>query len=523
MGKPLVAKSARLAAVEGRTTDGTAAGRVAIPWVLSVAAVLFWAASEWSTTTVQQVALSSLSLTAVAWGGAILIADRKLPHQSLLRLGPWMLAYGGITFGLASVTAWLSPESVSPQVQLDAFRAAHALVIFGFIAFIIGYLFTPRAGLHRLIDSGLSRVHRWDEGQGLSLPSALLTYLLGLGALILGAVMSGNYGYLGDATVTSAADVSWYTQGLVILSSLRGFAIMALWVAMIQRNTTLRVLLAVAVTAVDLTAGLLSGMKEAPLITLIAIVLAYMYAKRRLPLLALIAIGSGFTLFLNPLVTSLRRVVRDNGSLPLQDALSAASSKLLQAKVGSGDDFRLAVSRFRLIDNMAIINQKTPSEIPFRPVWDLATQALSGFIPRAIWPTKPVGVEGLLFYRDYYGGTTYISAALTIPGSLYMFGGIIVLVVGMALFGMLTRSLDDGMRASDSRTGLLLLLALFPSFIKMEFGAPSLLVSLPAAGIGWLLASWLLYHPAQKVNEARRPLDRQRTMPTHEGPTRSRI
>jgi len=518
-----MAESARVAADEGRTTDGTATGRVVIPWVLSVAAVLFWAASEWSTTTVQQVALSSLSLTAVSWGGAILIADRKVPHQSLLRLGPWMLAYGGITFGLASVTAWLSPESVSPQVQFDAFRAAHALVIFGFIAFILGYLFTPRAGLHRLIDSGLSRVHRWDEGQGLSLPSALLTYLLGLGALILGAVLSGNYGYLGDATVTSASDVSWYTQVLAILGSLRGFAILALWVAAFQRTALTRLLWAVAVTAVDLTAGLFSGTKEAPIVTLIAIVLAYIYVKRRLPLLGLIAIGSGFTLVLSPLVTSLRSVLRGHDSLTLQDALPAVSSGLLQAKVGAGDDLWLALSRFRLIDNMAIINQKTPSEIPFQPVWDLATQALSGFIPRAIWPTKPVSIEGLLFYHEYYGGTTYSSSALTIPGSLYMFGGIIVLVVGMVLFGMLTRSLDDGMRASDSRTGLLLLLALFTPFIKMELSAPSLLASLPGVGIGWLLASWLLYHPAQKSKEARLSLGRQRTTSTHEGPTRPQI
>ena len=190
MGKLLVAEAGRAGAVERRTTEGTAAGRVVIPCVLAVAAVLFWAASEASTTTVQQVALSSLSLTAVAWGGAILIADRKVPRQSRLRLGPWMLAYGGITFGLASVTAWLSPESVSQQVQFDAFRAAHALVIFGFIAFIIGYLFTPRAGLHRLIDSGLSRVHRWDEGQGLSLSSALLTYLLGLACPIMVCFLS---------------------------------------------------------------------------------------------------------------------------------------------------------------------------------------------------------------------------------------------------------------------------------------------------------------------------------------------
>lgn len=507
-------------AITRRAKQPTTVGSVMISCVFSVAALLFWAASEWSTGTVQQMTLSSLSLTVVAWGGAILISDRQTPHRSLLRLGPLMLASGGITFGLASVTGWLVPQTVL-QLQLDTFRTAHALVIIGFIGFTGGYLFTPRVGLHRSLGKALARVDQWDDGRGEITQSAILTYSLGLGALILGALLSGSYGYLGDATVTSASDVSWYTHGLYILSSLRGFAIITLWVVTFQRTGPHRVLLAVAITVVDLTAGLLSGMKEAPTVTLIAVGLAYIYVKRRLPLLALVAVGSWFLLFLSPLVTSLRNVLRGNGRvLTLGEALPAMASGFSQASVGSGGDFWVAISRLRLIDNVAVIYQKTPSDFPFQPVWDLATLALSGFVPRAIWPTKPVQIEGLLFYQQYYGGTTYTAGAITIPGSFYMHGGVIVLVVGMVLFGMLTRSLDDGMRADVSATGLLLLLALLPPFVKMEMSAPTLLASLPSVGVGWLLASWLLYHPARDRSDKSAPQSprRPRTMPAHVSP-----
>ena len=493
MGKVRVATSEPPAAIHGRTTRDTPLGRVVLLAGLSAAAVLLWAASGASTTTTERVTLSTMSVTAVAWGCALIVANYRKPHQVLLRLGPWMLTYAGMAFGLASVTAWLAPESVSSQIYVEAFRDAHALVILGLLAFTLGYVFTPRVGLHRLLGGGISHVQRWNEGRRASPTAAVLTYSLGLGALVLGALLSGKYGYLGDVTVASASDVSWYTQVLEILGSLRGFAILALWVTAFQRTAMPPLLLALAVTAVDLTAGLLTGMKEAPIVTLIAVGLGYIFVKRRLPVIGLVVVGAWFTFFLSPLVTSLRSALRGDGTLTLREALPEMASGISQANTGSGDGLWLALARFRLIDNVAIISQKTPSEIPFLPISDLATLALSGFIPRAVWPTKPVRTEGRVFYQEYYEGVTYSSSALTVPGSLFMYGGTMVLIVGMLLFGMLTRSLDDGMRAHDSYVGLLLLFALMPSFVKMEASASTLLASLPVVGVGWILACAFLF------------------------------
>lgn len=497
MAKPIVAPAGRAA---GR---GATIGRAFTAFFLGATAFVLWVASAWATTTTHQVALSSLSLTAVAWGGAVLITGRREPHQSLFLLGPWMLAYGGMTFGLATITAWLVPESVSAEVRLHSFHPAHSLVIMGFIAFVAGYLSTPKTGFHRLLDRSLSRVNRWDDGRQASSMRALFSYVLGLSALVLSAILSGTYGYLGNATVTSANDVSWFTTPLSVLDSLRGVAVLILWVIAFSRPEPMRLLLASAVTTVDLVAGLLSGMKEAAVLTLLAVVLAHLYVRRRFPLLALGAVGSGFVLFLSPFVASLRDVVRGDGVLTLEEALPVVISGLFQFGSGSAGGPWEAVTRFRLIDNVAIINQKTPTEIPFQPLGDLFPLVVSGFVPRAIWPTKPVRIEGLIFYHEYYGGSTYSSSALTIPGSLFMYGGPVVLLIGMLIFGALTRSLDDGMKAYENRSGLLLLLALFPAFVKMEVSATTMLASLPVVGIGWVLAAWLIFYRRKRQRKQR--------------------
>lgn len=465
--------------------------------LFSVALVSWWA-SLGSMTTMHQVAFSSFSVTAVAWAGSILMASSRPPQQSLLRLGPWMLAYGGITFGLASLTVWVAPESLSSEVQLAYFRTAHGAVALGFMVFALGYLVTPRPGIRRAPEKGLSLVSGWDDAPRTSALTAIGTYLLGFGALALAAALSGSYGYLGDEVVLAATDVSWYTTPLTILSSLRGAAILVIWVRALESPRMGPLLLAVAIAAVDFAAGFLSGMKEAPVTTFLAVMLAYLFVRRKLPVLMLAAFSGWFVLFLAPWVASVRNELRGNGVLTLQEGLSAMVSSPFQLTVDSGWEIWDSLSRFRLIDNVAIIIQKTPSELPFQSVSDLFALTASGFVPRAIWPTKPVRVEGLLFYQEYFGGSSYSSSALTIPGSLFMHGGIFVLLVGMLLFGILVRFLDDRMRANESRVGLLLILALFPSFVKMETSAPTLLASLPVLGVGWLLACWLLFGCTQR-------------------------
>lgn len=109
MKAPVIASDPRAAAV-----------RALIPLLLLSAAAILWAASGSSTTIERRLTFTSLSVTAVAWAGVALIVGRRTPHHSLLRLGPWMLLYGGITFGLASPTAWLAPQSLSNALSLES-------------------------------------------------------------------------------------------------------------------------------------------------------------------------------------------------------------------------------------------------------------------------------------------------------------------------------------------------------------------------------------------------------------------
>ena len=86
------------------------------------------------------------------------------------------------------------------------------------------------------------------------------------------------------------------------------------------------------------------------------------------------------------------------------------------------------------------------------------------FAPRALWPDKPVVSEGVLFGREYLGGTGMTAYTVTIPGSAYRnlhLPGIIVsgYVIGVAL-ATLYRYLR---KSRNQETAALVYAVLFPA------------------------------------------------------------
>ena len=73
---------------------------------------------------------------------------------------------------------------------------------------------------------------------------------------------------------------------------------------------------------------------------------------------------------------------------------------------------------------MIIIIDKTPSPHPFRDVSELGAAPFTAAVPRALWPSKPLRLSGLDFYRTYYEGEGVSSSAITAQGSLYLYGGV---------------------------------------------------------------------------------------------------
>jgi hypothetical protein len=63
-----------------------------------------------------------------------------------------------------------------------------------------------------------------------------------------------------------------------------------------------------------------------------------------------------------------------------------------------------------------------------------------GFIPRAVWPSKPLGSLGGWFYSEVYGyGESRTAAAITVPGDFYLNFNWWGLILGLFIYGAILR------------------------------------------------------------------------------------
>jgi hypothetical protein len=75
-------------------------------------------------------------------------------------------------------------------------------------------------------------------------------------------------------------------------------------------------------------------------------------------------------------------------------------------------------------------------EIGGRPAWELYYYLLISPVPRVLWPDKPyMSQEYLGDYRKEY-------ASMSSVGDMYLYGGVLHVLVGGLLFGLVVRSLD---------------------------------------------------------------------------------
>ena len=129
-------------------------------------------------------------------------------------------------------------------------------------------------------------------------------------------------------------------------------------------------------------------------------------------------------------------------------------------------------SRWSRIGDLAIIVEKTPAEIDYISPLELVSGPLLGFVPRSLWPGKPILDAGYQVNQEYYGmpASVYSSAAVTPYGDLYRRGGFGVVIIGMAILGMFVRAIDDRRSALGDMDPRLLFLPmlLFATLVKQE-------------------------------------------------------
>jgi hypothetical protein len=221
-----------------------------------------------------------------------------------------------------------------------------------------------------------------------------------------------------------------------------------------------------------------------------------------MPKIAVLAFVLAFLIVIIPFNKAYRGAVRGgSAALSPSESIAAAPQILEQTITGQGivtvvpGSALYLLQRIREIDAPAIIVQRTPRQVPYISSVDLATGPIATLVPRAIWPNKPILATGYQFSREYYGSpsTLYSSAAITPVGDLYRHGGLLPVLVGMFLLGCVIRLFDDALDVRNNPHAILLVLLLFPTFVKGETDWVTLMASIPGTILIWLLAVRLTF------------------------------
>lgn len=429
-----------------------------------------------------------LSLLVAALGVAILVVVSRSQGVStslaLGKVGPWSALSFALIFGLASVT-WSTPQTGTPAlITQDSVLRALVLVSIGQLAWTAGYLVGPGAWMN----DRFGDLMRWlvpVSTRGIECarsPWPLVT--LGLTGAAL-RVETNGFGYLQDPAL-SLSDPSPFGQAITVLALMGDYAVVVAGVRYFAQPRHGSLATLVAIVTLQASIGLASGTKESVALVGLAVMLSYGAARGRFPLRVFLVCALLFVVVVVPFVAAYRTAVTtDSERLGTQAAIAGApqvaADSVPTGKVSTSAE--LLSLRLREIDNVAIVAQKTPDEIPYRPITEFLMAPALGVVPRLLWADKPVLSGGYEFSQDYYElpPEIYTSSAVTPQGDLLRHGGPPVLLLGMGLLGVGYRLLDGCFRVELDYRFLFFVLAFFPALTKFEIDIVSLLATVPVA------------------------------------------
>lgn len=326
---------------------------------------------------------------------------------------------------------WIDPQW--PRERL--FHATLAISLLGLVAFRIGY----RSNLHALQLAELrstlsSRAARWSP----IAPAAIIVMLaVGLAFKLqhLAAIggLSPNALLFLSPTYTSESAVRISGIAALLESFFDWGALLLLLRAVV---TGRQVALSVVMTFIALgLAFLLSGKRSAVLPFLLFPLVWYHYLRHRLSFgRGLILITSGGLLMAALLLMRILGPHIVRGGLSGNEHIAELLLRPLQ--------FYLDTPELAIFDmTMLAIQDRGPllHEIggPFWGGLQYNLSSVAYLIPRFLWPAKPVFSDlGQVFYQWSVGGSADVGFSVGIVGGLYLFGGVIGLLLGMFLVGI---------------------------------------------------------------------------------------
>jgi hypothetical protein len=484
-----------------------------------------------------------LSLGAMLWGAVLVFGANGIQdEQYLLLLGFFGLASAifvfsrigahrlGIfyfpvfltvliflRFGVAPIFCLLDPESLSPDFNGHYRFLLRALeyVIVGMLAFWAGCtLAVKKSGGEELETSG--RIRKKGRADYSALAWALVVYAAVL-CIRWYLLQTHLYAYVGTWRAYYANLSSLQVLGTVAgLGGVAALAIVTIEKYFHPFDAPCRLIFWLILVS-EFGWGLASGMKSLALQPFIIVALISSLIERRfnkgwaaLALLGLVA--------LYPIANTYRRLALDQGGLASPAAVATTGLKALRetraSESGAFDwlrnGWRMSVKRMDMLTSVGLVLWLGPRArllqgkerwwmVPYYP-----------FIPRFIWPSKPILDKGRRFSLAA-GSTGTSSMAITYPGDLYALYGLPGIVLGMFLLGIVAQGLTNTITGTLDKRHLFVYAAMFMTVSHLETDAFSYLTSLIKTFVMLSIIALVIYGPRHRCNKA--PAARQKPQP----------
>lgn len=436
-----------------------------------------------------QITFAALLMFAAGVLLALICAWPVQLHVALrnLRLGPWLAVAFSVVFGLATLVWLLENRYQSVVVDRNFLIPATFAAFVGVLAAIAMYKLTPSAFIR-----GFDRIDTALRGRPpvkATDAAVLALWLVGIAGRVLSFMFGGS-------TEEQLASTSSLTQ---VLATGAAFGLLATLLAgarfAANRSLVTFTVLAVVLSS-QLVLGFYSSSKQAVWIQLFAVAFGYA-TRRRIRVIPTLAVALVAILFVVPFQTAYRTVddvsFGSSGTSGIEFDVSTFAADALEAD--PMQTLETTARRLSRIGDLALILQKTPSQVEYSSPVELLGAPLIAVIPRSFWPEKPVLDQGRQMSIIYYElpTTLYTASAMTPYGDLWRHGGVIPLILGMAALGFSIR-LVDGRRGSTKADPRILFLPmlLFAYVVKAEASFIEIVAAFASVMVTAALASRLV-------------------------------
>jgi oligosaccharide repeat unit polymerase len=334
------------------------------------------------------------------------------------------------------------------------FQYALLLGGLGLVCFIVGY--RSRAGVR--VSALLPRFS--NEWQHRRVVLTVLVYtLLGIGSLWFALARSGAVGMLSSVLVGRrllAQAGTWAIGWGVVLVHVATLIVGAYW----ARTRRLGALLAASV-AFSMGAVIVVGGRETFVVDLLALLVMFHYLRRGTRRLSLgtVATMAAFAclavLFIVVLGAARKEAVTGQDIYAVDLVSAGAIRRVLT----------MFMSEFGQFDWFVIVLGITPAVIPFQ-FGKTYLELAAWFVPRAIWPGKPWPISYVV--HSAVGGSS-AGMPFTMIGEMYLNFHVPGIVIGMALFGVLLKTLYVYLRTNRDSLGIVLVYAYVYASLHLLF------------------------------------------------------